>query len=524
MQNKFFPLAILTLVTIIHAGETAPPTSPPFVPPPQVKVQAQPVNPYAELTPLLADFQTGDDAKRAAAVKKFVEKGSIAYYLLSGLVTNPDAAISQRAKDVRAQIEKHAMQLMQEAGALQVKLQTEPLTPAVVEAVIKAWNAASAYAPQPAFRQQASQAEQMLRAQLNEMDAANKSLADSDAKLAAKPAPAGVPLSALQLERAQNFSALQRLDDAFKAAQAAAEAAGKSGRHAPAALKIMLEISLRKQDHAAVEMLCKKICAEQSDSLEAAFALGALADFYTERKRWDEAVAAVKNFMTLCPLDDSAQDSAYALLDKLMDSEHDYPRAYGLSSWLHTRLPASRLKPEILKVLAGCSEYALKDYVKAAEAYKALSEIFADIVAPADMDNALKRIKLKLDGKFPKEPAPGDDNPSAALAKFLAAVRARDGKALSAIAPAASAQAFVEALAAEGSELVPTATFADFVVHGVTLDGDKADITIDYYEASSSTPKTITEKAIKENGAWKIQWQDPDLQLNPPTPKSPKKE
>lgn len=524
MQNKFLTLAILIFVSALQAGEATPPAPPPVVPAPQIKAQPQPVNPYAELTPLLADLQTGDEAKRAEAVKKFIEKGSLSYRLLAGLAANPDAAVSQRAKDVRTQIEKRAMQLMQEAGALQSKLQNEPLTPANVDAVIKAWNAAGAYAPQPVFRQQAVQAEQMLRSQQNEMETANKSLAESDAKLAAKPAPSGVPLSALQLERAQAFSALQRFDDAFKAAQAVTEANGKSGRHTPAGLKIMLEISQRKLDYAAVEMLCKKIIAEQSDSLEAAFALGALADFYTERKRWDEAVAAAKNYMTLCPLDDAAQDSAYGLLDKLMDSEHDYPRAYGLSSWLHTRLPASRMKPEILKVLAGCSEYALKDYVKAAEAYKALGEIYADIVAPADMENALKRVKLKLEGKFPKEPAPGDDNPSAALAKFLAAVRARDGKALSAIVPAASAQASVEALAAEGSELVPTATFADFVVHAVTLDGDKADIAIDYYEASASTPKTISEKAIKENGAWKIQWQDPDTQLNPPAPKPQKKE
>ena len=204
-----------------------------------------------------------------------------------------------------------------------------------------------------------------------------------------------------------------------------------------------------------VETLAKKIIDEHGDSLEAAFALGALTDFYTERKRWDDAVAAAKTFMSVCPLDDSAQEAAYTLLDKLMDVEHDYPRAYGLSGWLRTRLPASRLKPEVLKILGGCSEFALKDYAKAEEAYKTMGEVFADVVQAADMNNAVKRVKAKAEGKFPKEPKAEAGTPAGAVGQFLAAVRARDGKTLATLVPVANAKEAVEALSAEGSELVP---------------------------------------------------------------------
>lgn len=515
-------LPALLLSASIFAGETQPPvpeTPPKPVTPTAPVITATPVplaqNPYAALTPALQALQGADEAKRVEAAKIFVEKGGVGHRLLGNLAASPDAATAQRAKDIRAQIEKRATEMLQAAEAEQLKLQNIPLTPVNIEAVRALWAAAAAYAPQPEYRQQAQQYEQMMKMQVNEVEEANKALAANEAKLAAKPAPSPLAVSTIELERAQSYVTLQRFDDATKSAQASAEAGGKDGRHTPSAIRIQLELAQRKSDHPAIEALCKKLLADHGEALEAALAYGALIDIYSELKRWDEAVATAKNYMTVSPIDESAQDSAFALMDRLMDVEHDYPRAYGLSGWLKTKLPPSRIKPEVLKVLGGCSEYALKDYAKAEAAYKTLAEQFGDVVQVADMENAIKRVKAKAEGKFPTEPKPGDDNPSAALAKFLAAVRARDAKAVSAAVPAALAKDAAEALTQEGSELVPTAMFADYIIKTVNADGDKAEIVIDYYDAASFTPKLLTQKALKENGAWKIQWQDPEAQITP---------
>ena len=60
--------------------------------------------------------------------------------------------------------------------------------------------------------------------------------------------------------------------------------------------------------------------------------------------------------------------------------------------------------------------------------------------------------------------------------------------------------------------LVPSVTFADFIVTKVEADAkdEVAVIHIDYYEAASDKPRSLKENALKENGQWKIQWEDPD--------------
>src|SRR5262249_51400884 len=152
----------------------------------------------------------------------------------------------------------------------------EALTPQKVETVRSAWVAVAAYVPQPAFHQQAVQYARLWAGQLEELDSANKQIADAEARLAAKPTPTGVILAAIHQQRAEAYNTLQRFDDAFKAAEACAAASGKEGRHAPAAIKMQLDIALRKHDGANIEALGKKVLADYAESFEAGAAMGTL--------------------------------------------------------------------------------------------------------------------------------------------------------------------------------------------------------------------------------------------------------
>ena len=161
-------------------------------------------------------------------------------------------------------------------------------------------------------------------------------------------------------------------------------------------------------------------------------------------------------------------------------------------------------------------------YAKAEIAYKALAVDYADVVKASEVDAVLKRIKAKMDGTFPKEPKAGDEGPAGTLAQYLAAVRARDAKLLAAVVPADEAVEAAGKLTCEECELIHSVTFADYILKKATIDGDNAEIALDYYDTASNTPRTIVEKAIKEKGAWKIKWSDPEEQLNPaPVPKAP---
>ena len=320
----------------------------------------------------------------------------------------------------------------------------------------------------------------------------------------ATPAPGPVVKASLQLARAQAFVNLQRFDEALKAAEEAFTAGGRNCRFAPAALKTQAEMLSHKSDFDGVEKICNKLIAEYGESLEARFAYGTLADVLMERKRWDEAVEAVEKFVAACPLEDEAQDAADKLVDALMDKERDYPRAYGFSASIKQRLPVSRVRPEVLKILGNCSEYALKDYAKAEAAYKMLAEDYADIVKPAEVEAVLQRIKAKAAGTFPKEPKVGDEGPPGALAQFLAAARSRDAKKLGDSVPAAESSETAGKLTCEECELIHTVTFGDFIVKKSNVEGDKAELTIDYYDPASSAPHAIVLKALLEKGLGKF--------------------
>ena len=523
----------------VCAGEVAPPPlvapNPPPVPPP-VRVQVSPpvqngATPPkitaapggAELLALLMDMQNGDAAKRDAAVIALVTKGASAYRSMNQFMASPDKDLAARAKDVRSQIEKRGMQMCHDAEALMGKAMAGPLNAAALEDVRKAWIAAATYAPQPELRQNVTQAIQSVQMLMGQLEQANKEIATRDAELAATPAPTGVSRAAIQLARSQAFSTVNRFDEALKASQDAFDTGGRECRLASAALKSQAELMAGKGDFDGLEKVCKKLIAEYGESLEARYAYGALPDVLMERKRWDEAVDAVKKFIAACPLEDEPQESANKLIEALMEKQRDYPRAYGFSTWVKQRMPASRVTPETVKVLAWCSEYAVHDYAKAEIAYKSLATDYADVVTASEVAAALARVKAKVAGTFPKEPKAGDEGPAGALGNFLTAVRARDAKKLGETVPAAEAIEAAGKLTCEECDLIHSVTFGDFVVKKTNVDGEKAEIVIDYYDAASNTPHTITQKAIVEKGAWKIQWSDLDDQLNPvPAGNAPK--
>ena len=184
-------------------------------------------------------------------------------------------------------------------------------------------------------------------------------------------------------------------------------------------------------------------------------------------------------------------------------------RAGALAEWLLETLPLDRMVPDIPKLAGRCNEYLLKDFAKAEKMYQLLQDQYPDAVSVAELAAALARVKLKAQGKFPAEPAETDDGPAGALAKFLKAFRKRDGKALAGIVPKSEADKY-ENLAATG-EGVFEALFADFVITAIKLDDkqESAVLSLDHYDSAASKPVQLTQKAVKEDGQWKIQWNSP---------------
>ncbi len=543
---RIFCAATLAFSAGIFAGEpvTPQPPTPPVTPPDKEKPAAEKEKPAAqktnpppipfvssppraavapnEILTMMTDLLNGDAAKRDAAGKGLVGKGAAAWRSLAPYVSHNDADIAKRAKDIRKQIEDHARQLFEDCVTLQGKMTSGPLTSASLDEVRKAWIVVFNYAPQPEIRQNAQQAVQQIQGTMGQVEESIKLLKEKEAELAAVPPPIPLARSAIHFARAQAFGNLHQYDEALKAAAEAFEAGGKESRLAPSVLKLQAELFAAKQDNVQLEAVCKKITSDYGESLEAQFALGTLVDVYTELKRWDEAVEAVKNFVKACPLDSEAQSAADNLLDTLMEKQRDYPRAYGFSSWLKGHLHASRIRPEVLKVLGACAEYPNKDYATAEAAYKMLITQYADVVQPAEVEAVLKRVKDRKEGRFPKEPKPTDEGGPGVLAQFLAAVRERDAKKLAATVPAAQAEEIVAGLTGEDSDLVRNVTFGDFIVKKVEMEGDKAVMAIDYYDMTTYTPHGIVEKAVKEKDGWKLLWSEPEEQINPtPVPQGP---
>ncbi|MEI6231974.1 MAG: hypothetical protein WCT04_02915 [Planctomycetota bacterium] len=542
-----FSLSLVVLGSPLRAGEpVTPPTPPKPTPPPTINppvtpnpnpvptkpattaapsitvTPKPPANPGEEMLMLLTAMRDGDAAKRDAAAKVLVTKGAMAYRSMNQFLNAPNAELVKCAKDVKTQIEQRGMQLFQEANAIQGKALTGELTIPKLEEVRKAWIGVATYVGQPELRQNASQAVQSIQTLMGQLEDSNKTIVKKEADLKATPPPGPVARAAIYLELSQAYTNIRRFDDALKAAQNAFESGGRDCRLAPAALKLQAEMLAQKGDFDSVEKVCKKLIAEYGEALETRSAYASLTDVFIEHKKWDDAVDNVKKFIAACPLEDEAQEAADKLVDAMMDKERDYLRAFGFSTWIKQRLPKSRVRPEILKNIACCSEYIVKDLPQADTAYRALVTEYADLVTAKEMEAVLKRVKAKIDGTFPKEPKIGDDGPAGALAQFLAAVRTRDAKKLGASVLEAEAIETAGKLTCEECELIRSVSFADFIIKKTTIDGDKANFEIDYYDAASDTAKSITQKATQEKGAWKIQWTEPDEQLAPPKPLGPK--
>ena len=524
------PLPVAPSTTPLPQTQAKPATTTPAITIVPAAISAQPIQiknlprTAAEWSQCLADFQSTDAAKQQAAAKILVDSGSNGFNQLQNLLKSPNPDVVKRATETRQQIEMQAYQLYQEALALAGKVQKEPLTVAALEQLRQTWMRAAIYAPRNEMKQSCFQNSQEIQNTRKSVEEAMQQLASLDARLKSTPGIQGLSLAALQLERAAAFKTLQRHADALAAAEECVKASGKTGRHTPAALKAQTEACISLDDRKKTEALCRQILEDYPRSLEIRFAYSSLVQALIADKRWDEATQTAMAFVTNCPLDDGAQESLYGVLDSLMNTERDYARVVPLAEWIYKTLPPDRLTAEVPKVIGGCSEYVLKDYAKAAQAYTILRDQFADMVSASDMDGALARVKQKAEGKFPIEPSATDVGQAGIFAQFLKAVRKRDSKAIKTLVPKDDADDMIESLGGGGfdSDIVPTVTFADFILKKVELDEKKesATITLDYYDASSSKPKTMTQQAVLEDGQWKITWESPageneNMQLAP---------
>lgn len=512
--------ALTSLALSAGAGEAATPEPVKPVPPVQPVQPVQPVKPQPPVVnpqqivdwkPYLDDFTSADAARQQAATKTFIESGSRGYMILGNLLKNPNADIVKRANDVRNEIDQRSLNMYRELDAKRQKAAKEPLTPEALDVQRQEWIKMAMYASQNALKQFGFQTSQELQKQIDAVKAAQKQLADADAQMKAGELK-GLQRASVQIDRAQALKTLQRDADSLAAVQDALTASGKEGRLTPSGLKLLIEIYQRAEDAKNIEATCRRIIAEYPRSLEIKFAYKTLSDQLMAEKKFDDAFTLIKAYVAAFPIDEEAQDTAYSLMETLMNDEQDYKRVGPVTDWLIETMPLDRLRPETAKLNGGCNEYIVKDYAKAIRGYTLLRDKFADMVSADDMTAALARLTAKMEGKFPKEPNEGEAGPAGAFATFLKAIRTKDVKLIATVVPKEDAEEVAENLGDGSDDRVPALTFSDFAIKKVDIDekGQAAKIQIDYYEAGSNKPRAITEPAVLEEGKWKIAWQDPD--------------
>jgi hypothetical protein len=500
----------------VSAGQPEPPKPQPQ--PPAVSVQQ-----ITDWTPYLNDFQGADAAKQEAAAKTFVEAGSRGYAALATLLKNPNAEIAKRAAKVRQEIDVRSWKTYQELAAKRNQLHGQALTSQSIEDLRQAFVKLAMYASPEPLRRLCFQTATELQNKLREFEQASRQLSTLDQLLKAAPEPKGLRRAAIQVERADALHTQQCYKDVLGAAQDAEAHSGKEGRFAPRALKLQAEASLKLGEAKEHEALCRRILAEYPRSLEVRYAHRALVQLLPVLGRWDDAVQQAKAYLTAFPLDEEAQNEVYGLFSTLLEDERDYARMAGMAEWLLATLPPDRIRPELPKYCGGYNEYAAKDYAKAERAYALLRDNFTDLVSPDEMNSAIARLKLKAEGKFPKEPQPGDAGPAGLFAKMLAAIRARDGKAAAALSAKDGAEELAERIADSTDDLVAIASFADFIVKNVEINKAQtgAKIVVECYDASTTKPLAYNVAAGVEDGQWKIMWEDPpteEEELEEPAP------
>jgi len=489
-----------------HApAPAAAPVQPPAPPAPAASAPQANINWLKEL----ADFQSADPEKQKAAAQVFLEAGAHGHELLGTLLKNSDQKIVARAKELRQQLEKQAAQVFEEATTQAQKVESEPLTAAALRELQQAWLRAGASACDERIKRYCQQSAASIPQRLKELEDTIQELASLEAQLQALTPGPSVMRASLQMRRANSLKSLQREEEALQAAQAALEAGGKDCRLTPGALKFLGEIYSQRKDHKNLESICERIIKDYPRSLEVKFARQSLVECSAAENRWDDAVKQAKEFVDAFPLDEDAQEQAYSLLGALTNDEGDYLRAHELAKWLLQTLPLDRIAPAVPKLAGLCDEYLLKDLTAAKKMHEVRRDKFTDAVNVAEEDAQLARLQKKADGKFPAEPAENDEGPAGALAKFLKAFRKKDSKAVAAVVPKKEAGKYEEQLA-KGEGLFE-AVFADFVLTGVKLDDKKesATLTIQCYDSASGVPSPLTQRAIKEDGQWKIEWNLP---------------
>lgn len=520
------PGLFVSAIGALVAGE-APQPQPPVQPKaPPIQITATPSAPVVtpmqtttDWTQHIADFQSDDAAKRESATKAFVDGGARGAPVLDS-IAKKSPELAKRVADVKQLIEKHSVELYQEAAALGQKAHTEPLTVQSVEAQRQKWLQVAMYSTQQALRQSSFQQVQNLQKLSTTISQATQQLNASDMQLKGPPVPNPLQRASIQIERAGALKKLQRMEEAQAAAKDAVEASGKDGRLTPSAIKLVIELESDKDEGKNAEALSKLILKEYPRSLEVKFAHHRLVDLYAERERWDEAMAQAKLFVATFPMDEDAQGAAFSLLNTLMDDAREYPRAVQWADWLIETFPLDRLQPEAPKNAAGIYEYVVKDYEKAERACVMLRDKFADVVDRADMDRMLDRLKQKREGKFIKEPQPGDPDVAGAFATFVKAVRARDKKLVGEMVPKEDIEEYTDLLTDTLDSFVPQLTFVDFELKSVDLDatGNTATLSLALHEPDSEKPRETKQKALKEDGKWKIKWIDPDQVEEEPQP------
>lgn len=513
----------LIVAAALSAGEPPQPQPQPPKNPP-IQITATPATPGTTIAPVatplqtttdwtqhIADFQSEDAAKRESATKAFVEGGARGAPVLDA-IAKKSPELAKRVADVKQLLEKKSVELYQEAAAFSQKAHAEPITIQGIEAQRQKWLAVAMYSTQQALRQSSFQQVQNLQKLSQTISQAQQQLNANDMQLKGPPVPNPLQRASIQMERAAALKKLQRMEDAQAAAKDAVEASGKDGRLTPGAIKLVIELDSGKDEGKATEELSKLILKEYPRSLEVKFAHHRLVDFYSEHERWDEAIAQAKLFVATFPLDEEAQGAAFSLLNSMMDDAREYARAVQWADWLIETFPLDRLQPEAPKNAAGIYEYVVKDYDKAERACMMLRDKFADLVDRADMDRMLARLKQKKEGKFVKEPQPGDPDVAGVFATFVKAVRARDKKLLGELVPKEEVEEYTELLTDTLDSFVPQLTFVDFELKKVDVDaaGNVATLTLLLHEPDSAEPRETKQKALKEDGKWKIQWVDPD--------------
>ena len=503
------------------AAEAQPADPKPSAPkPPEVKVPPLEVPNFSQQDwdRFLFDFQAGDAEKQKAAIKAFIDSGARGFNEMQKFINSANADIAAQAKQVQTEINKESWERYTQCAALKSKVDNEPFTVEALQKLQQAWMATAMYSSQNALRQSGYQMATAIHKQIQVVDAAQRNLVQHDETLKTLPETNKLARAGVHLDRGHAFKDLNRVDDVIAAGNRALEDGGPEWRLKPAALKLLIEAHEAKQDPKTAGTYAWRIIREHPKSLEVKFAFENILETLLVDGKWSEAVEHLKAFHAAFPLDSDVNERILGTLSALMDDHHEYKHVAALSEWIMNTLPPERWSLDAPKLAGGTAEYVLQDYAKADKYYRILSSHFSDLIDPKSVEPVLTRVKLKAEGKFPKEPSETDEGPAGAVAKFLKAIRANDRKAAAAAVIEDDAENYSEGDSLD--LLIPGLTFADYIVRKVDVDeaAGRAVITMDYYDASTATPQQVKQDAVREDGVWKMEWIEGDgatMELQP---------